>query len=94
MCLGKIGGMIMECVYYALLTKEDEGYVITFPDIPGAISEAEDLEDALKNAREVLEIFMHVYEKEGLQFPTPSNVIELAEHLESEDDLLQIITIE
>lgn len=36
--------------YPAVLEKEGEGYTVTFPDLPEAITEGDDLEMALFNA--------------------------------------------
>lgn len=40
--------------YPAVLEKEGEGYTVTFPDLPEAITEGDDLEMALFNAAEAL----------------------------------------
>jgi antitoxin HicB len=38
-----------------LRAEREGGYVVTFPDIPEAITQGEDVEDALMHARDVLE---------------------------------------
>ena len=51
---------------------EEGGYVVTFPDIPEAITQGEDVEDALLHAADVLESALDYYIEEGLPIPVPS----------------------
>ncbi|MDP2751335.1 MAG: type II toxin-antitoxin system HicB family antitoxin [Rhodocyclaceae bacterium] len=53
---------------------EEGGFVITFPDIPEAISEADDKSSALFNASEVLDLCLteRIASNEGL--PSPSKL--------------------
>jgi antitoxin HicB len=51
---------------------EEGGFVITFPDIPEAISQGEDVEDALVHAADVLESALDWYLEDGRPIPTPS----------------------
>ncbi|WP_017696644.1 type II toxin-antitoxin system HicB family antitoxin [Bacillus subtilis] len=50
-----------------------EGYTITFPDLPGCISEGDDLENAMSMAKDVLEGFLYGMEEDGEEIPSPSN---------------------
>lgn len=52
--------------------QEEGGYVVTFPDIPEAITQGENVEDALIHAADVLESALDHYIEEGLPIPTPS----------------------
>ncbi|KXZ17906.1 pilus assembly protein HicB [Bacillus nakamurai] len=54
-----------------------EGYTITFPDLPGCISEGDDLENAMSMAKDVLEGFLYGMEEDGEEIPSPSNPSEL-----------------
>jgi antitoxin HicB len=60
------------------------GFTVTFPDIPEAITQGEDVEDALLHGADVLESALDFYIEEGKAIPMPSkpkrgqNVIELS----------------
>lgn len=84
----------MKYSYYALMNEEGGIYTISFPDISGAISEADSIDQAILNAQEVLEIFMLMYENEGNEFPEGSSARELSQHLESDNDFIQLITVD
>ena len=48
--------------YVAKLTPEDDGgYSVTFPDIPGCITQGDTKEEALKMAKEALELTLEEY---------------------------------
>ena len=86
----------MKYTYLALfeVDKENGGYTITFPDFQGAISEADTLNEAIYNAREVLEIYTVMFEDEGTEFPEPSSFKALASQLGSDEDILQAISVD
>jgi antitoxin HicB len=59
--------------YPARLEPQPEGgFVVTFPDIPEAITQGEDVEDALLHAADVLESAMDFYLEQGRPIPPPS----------------------
>lgn len=59
--------------YPAHLEPQPEGgFTVTFPDIPEAITQGEDVEDALLHAADVLESAMDYYIEEGKAIPAPS----------------------
>ncbi len=86
----------MKYTYLALfeVDKENGGYTITFPDFQGAISEADTLNEAIYNAREVLEIYTIMFEDEDKEFPEPSSFKALASQLGSDEDILQAISVD
>lgn len=86
----------MKYTYLALFEadKENGGYTISFPDFSGAISEADTLNEAIYNAREVLEIYTIMLEDEGKEFPEPSSFKALASQLGSDEDILQAISVD
>ncbi|MBJ6724934.1 type II toxin-antitoxin system HicB family antitoxin [Geomesophilobacter sediminis] len=51
---------------------EEGGFVVTFPDIPEAITQGEDRDDALAWAQEALESALEVYQEKRLPVPNPS----------------------
>ncbi|WP_025722552.1 type II toxin-antitoxin system HicB family antitoxin [Paenibacillus polymyxa] len=67
-------------IYPALFQKgEVKGYTVTFPDLPGAITEGDNMEEALRMAKECLEL--HLYgmldDEETLPKPTDPAIIEV-----------------
>lgn len=48
--------------------------MVTFPDFPEAITQGEDLEDALRHGADVLESALDWYMKEGKAIPAPSKL--------------------
>lgn len=53
---------------------EEGGFVVTFPDFPEAITQGEDVEDALHHAADVLESCIDWYMEEGKAIPAPSKL--------------------
>ena len=51
---------------------EEKGYVVTFPDLPGCITEGDTMEESLHMAKEVLELFMYGIEEDGDVVPAPT----------------------
>ena len=51
---------------------EEGGFVVTFPDIPEAITQGEDKDDALLHASDALETALDFYLDEGREVPLPS----------------------
>ena len=86
----------MKYTYLALFEadKENGGYTISFPDFSGAISEADTLNEAIYNAREVLEIYTIMFEDEGKEFPETSSFKALASQLGRDEDILQAISVD
>ena len=53
---------------------DDGGFVVTFPDIPEAITQGETKEEALKMAHEALETALEFYFEDKRSVPIPSKV--------------------
>lgn len=61
-----------QVTYIAAFTPEPEGgYSVTFPDAPGAITQGEDANEALENAREALELMLEAHDEAGDALPEP-----------------------
>lgn len=59
--------------YVAIFDYEEDGGVnIYFPDLPGCLSCADNTKEALKNAEEVLGLYMSCCEDDGLEIPEPT----------------------
>ncbi|MES1156975.1 MAG: type II toxin-antitoxin system HicB family antitoxin [Alphaproteobacteria bacterium] len=60
-----------ELVYVAAVTKEaDGGFSVMFPDVPGAISEGETVQEAVENAREALELIIEAHVENNQTIPS------------------------
>ena len=61
--------------------EEGKGYTVTFPDLPGCITEGDTLEEAFSMAREALELHLWGMEDDGedIPRPTPPNQIAVPE---------------
>jgi antitoxin HicB len=61
-------------VYHALFELADErGIVVTFPDVPEAITQGDDEADARAVAEEALALALLSYPKRGLPLPVPGH---------------------
>ncbi|WAR46907.1 type II toxin-antitoxin system HicB family antitoxin [Methylomonas rapida] len=59
--------------YPVMLESQPEGgFVVTFPDIPEAITQGEDVEDALNHAVDALETALSFYVDDRKPLPVPS----------------------
>jgi len=50
----------------------NEGFTVTFPDLPGCITEGSDLEEALLMAKDALAGYLYGMEEDNETIPTPS----------------------
>jgi len=57
-----------------LAPQKEGGYTVTFPDIPEAITQGEDVEDALQHGYDVLLSAIDYYFEEKLPVPLPSRI--------------------
>ena len=67
-------------VYVAVLTYEENGITIEFPDLPGCYpcAEKDDIEGALQNAKEALGLHIWGMEQDGEELPYLTNITELS----------------
>ncbi|MFJ5768161.1 type II toxin-antitoxin system HicB family antitoxin [Lysinibacillus sp. NPDC093210] len=54
-------------------TDNEIGFTITFPDLPGCITEGSNMDESVYMAKDVLAGFLYGMEEDGEQIPTPSN---------------------
>lgn len=64
-------------IYPAILTYADDGISIEFPDLPGCLPCAGGTEEALKNAKEALELHLYGMEEDGDEIPKPTDIKEI-----------------
>lgn len=62
--------------YPAIFHKEGIGYWVEFPEFGGG-TEGKNIEEAMKNAREMLENVLASYIDEGMALPTPSDILKI-----------------
>lgn len=51
---------------------EQKGFCVTFPDLPGCITEGDTLEEAYTMAKEALELHLYSMEEDGDDIPQPA----------------------
>ncbi len=52
--------------------EEGGGYLITFPDLPGCMSDGETYEEAIENGRDAFACWMAAHIEDGRPIPVPS----------------------
>lgn len=73
--------------FYAILEKEDNYYNVSFPDLPGALTFGEGIEEAVEMASDALGGHLLVLEDDDDIIPNSSEYHELAINLESNQQL-------
>ena len=75
--------------YIAIIEDTGPDYAIGvwFPDLPGCTSAGDDIDEALRNAPEALELFAEALEDSGKSLPTPRTLTELKADPEIADDI-------
>lgn len=58
--------------YPAIFHKENKGYWIEFPDVPGAYSQAKNFDEAISMATDALALALDDIERSGKELPKPS----------------------
>lgn len=62
--------------YPAVFTPDEGGgFVVTFPDVPEALTQGETLEECMAEAVDCLEEAIATYIAQGLEIPAPSKII-------------------
>ena len=65
----------------------DHAVGVWFPDLPGRTSGGDDIDEALRNAPEALELFAESFEADGKPLPCPRTLTELKTDPEIADDI-------
>lgn len=58
--------------YYAVIEKEDGGYIVSFPDLENCYTQGDTLSEAVVMAEDVLGLLLSVEEEEGKLLPKAS----------------------
>jgi len=83
----------MEYVYPAIFHANKNGsYTITFPDLPGCISEGKSLPNAMKWAGWALSEWLEYLMDKGIDIPSASHINTIKK--KSENELITLIHIE
>lgn len=53
-------------------SEEDQAYLARAPELPGCITHGDTYEEALKNVKEVIELWLEAAQKAGRPIPAPS----------------------
>ncbi|MEA5135678.1 MAG: type II toxin-antitoxin system HicB family antitoxin [Candidatus Fimivivens sp.] len=61
-------------IYPAIFSKDDNGYSVVFPDIENCFTDGETLEEAMENAKDVLELMLYDYEDKKVAPPPASTI--------------------
>lgn len=67
----------MKVTYLAVFTEathDERGFTVTFPDVSGAITEGDTVEQAVAMAEDALGMMLCTYEDEGKPLPAPSTL--------------------
>jgi predicted RNase H-like HicB family nuclease len=80
-----------EVSYWAAFEPQPEGgFTVTFPGIPGAISEGDDMKEAWFNAREALELILEARAEASESLPHQDSVEKLARFMSGAQ--MQLVT--
>ena len=58
--------------YTATFTKEVDGWLVEFPDLERCVTNADTLDEAIIQANNILEDYMAILERDGLDIPAPT----------------------
>lgn len=64
----------MKLVYPAVITKEEDGYYVNFPDLPSTYTDGNTLAEALENAEDVLNLMLVSMEDDKVEIAAPSEM--------------------
>ncbi|MDO4670866.1 MAG: type II toxin-antitoxin system HicB family antitoxin [Aerococcus sp.] len=69
-------------------------YTVTFPDVPGTVTEGNDELDAIDMATDALSGMLLTLEDMNRAIPKASDISSLTKYLQSDNDFLQFITVD
>lgn len=64
-------------IYPAVFTKENNEYLVTFPDIEGCYTHGLDIAEAMDMAADALCLMLYGYEEDGVPIPGSSDISEM-----------------
>lgn len=69
--------MIDKYIYPAILKFEDDQILVRFPDFPDCFTYGNNIEEAYKNAKEVLEGYIYFMEEDNDKTPHPTSIFDI-----------------
>ena len=81
----------MTKVFPAKVHKENDGFWLEFPDLPGCFTQGDSLEELMENAEESLGAFLAVKMENDEEIPKPSDIRQISE---SSDDLKTYVSVD
>lgn len=85
--------MLKSLIFPAIFTQESDGITITFPDLPGCISNAKTYEEAFLMGKEAMELYLEDFIKDLFVFaPNPSNLFDIKINLNQYIALIELDT--
>ncbi len=63
--------------FIAVFNVDDDGISIEFPDLPGCLPCADNMDEALENAREALGLHLWGMEQDGEAIPEPTSITDI-----------------
>ncbi len=64
----------MRYVYPAVFHLAKDGISVEFPDLSGCLPCADNVEEALRNAKEAMQLHLYAMKKDGDKIPTPTPI--------------------
>jgi antitoxin HicB len=79
--------------YIALIHKDaDSSYGVSFPDVPGVVTAADTIDEAMRKAAEALEFAAEGWSGQtGSEFPHPRTIDELRRDAEFKEDVTEAL---
>lgn len=65
-------------IYPAVFDYAEDGISISFPDLPGCLPCADNVEEAVKNAKEAMMLHLFGMEEDNEEIPEPTPISEIA----------------
>lgn len=65
-------------IFPAILSFADDGISIEFPDLEGCLPCAENIENAVKNAKEAMLLHLYGMEEDGEEIPEPTPITDIS----------------
>jgi predicted RNase H-like HicB family nuclease len=64
----------MKRIYPAIFEAEDQGFVVSFPDLKGCVTEGDSLIEAISMAEDALGAYLASNYERGIEAPKPSDI--------------------
>jgi len=68
------GILVAKYIYPAIFFNDEEGYLVSFPDLGNCYTRGDTLEEAMEMAEDVLALVMYEYERERRMTPEPTPI--------------------